>query len=425
MILLWTDILLLSLVSTISILIIVNRKQPQLRQIYKTVLNNKIALCSLIVLSVFFTIAILDSIHFKNQNQNIVSLLDQLLKPMHTMVEKTYSAPFATHSLNKEINDNNISDYPLLKKAGRHLKNPENKNQDLLIKSISAIFIAIVVWLLITKFIAKKLSISVKFTMLIILILLSFCLYLSQYYHIFGTDKVGHDVLYQAIKSIRTGLIIGTVTTLFMVPLAITMGIMSGYLGGWVDDIIQYTYTTINSIPGVLLIAAGILTVQVYISNHPESFSNIVEQSDLRLLFVCGILALTSWTGLCRILRSEVLKIRESDFVLAAQTLGLSRFRIMTRHLLPNVMHIVLISVILDFSSLILAEAVLSYIGIGVDPNTYSWGNMINSARMEMAREPIIWWSLVAAFIFMFTLVLAANLFADVVRAALDPRTSR
>ena len=94
----------------------------------------------------------------------------------------------------------------------------------------------------------------------------------------------------------------------------------------------------------------------------------------------------------------------------------------MARHLLPNVMHIVLITVVLDFSSLVLAEAVLSYVGVGVDPTMESWGNMINGARLEMAREPMVWWGLTAAFVFMFGLVLAANLFADAVRDAFDPR---
>jgi peptide/nickel transport system permease protein len=96
--------------------------------------------------------------------------------------------------------------------------------------------------------------------------------------------------------------------------------------------------------------------------------------------------------------------------------------RIMTRHILPNVMHIVLITVVLSFSGLVLAEAVLTYVGVGVDPSMISFGTMINSARLEMAREPVVWWSLLAAFLFMFMLVLAANLFADAVRDAFDPR---
>ena len=125
---------------------------------------------------------------------------------------------------------------------------------------------------------------------------------------------------------------------------------------------------------------------------------------------------------MCRLLRAETLKLREIDYVQAAKAFGVGNFEVMFRHLLPNVMHIVMISIVLDFSGLVLAEAVLSYINIGVDPSMYSWGNMINSARLEMAREPVVWWSLAAAFIFMFVLVLAANLFSDAVRDAFDPR---
>ena len=235
-------------------------------------------------------------------------------------------------------------------------------------------------------------------------------------------DKVGQDVLYQALKSIRTGLVIGTLTTLVMLPFAIAMGLMAGYFRGWVDDVIQYLYTTLNSIPGVLLIAASILLLQVYISNHANDFNSIEQRADLRLLFLCIILGITSWTGLCRLLRAETLKLREIDYVQAAKAFGVSNYKVMLQHLLPNVMHIVMISIVLDFSGLVLAEAVLSYINIGVDPSMYSWGNMINSARLEMAREPIVWWSLTAAFIFMFILVLAANLFSDAVRDAFDPR---
>jgi len=130
----------------------------------------------------------------------------------------------------------------------------------------------------------------------------------------------------------------------------------------------------------------------------------------------------TSWTSLCRLLRGETLKLRELEYIQAAQAFGVSDLRIITRHILPNLMHIVIIALVMDFSSLVLAEAVLSYVGIGVDPNMISFGTMINNARMELAREPMVWWSLAAAFVFMFTLVLAANLLADAVRDAFDPR---
>jgi peptide/nickel transport system permease protein len=255
--------------------------------------------------------------------------------------------------------------------------------------------------------------------------LLANLLALAPYYHVLGTDQVGQDVLYKSLKSIRTGLVIGTLTTLVMLPFALALGVMAGYFRGWVDDVVQYVYTTLSSIPDVLLIAAAVLSLHVYMANHPETFDDIVTRADARLLFLCVILGVTSWTSLCRLLRGETLKLRELDYVLAAQALGASRVAIMTRHLMPNVMHLVMIVVVLDFSGLVLAEAVLSYVGVGVDPTMDSWGNMINGARLEMAREPMVWWSLAAAFVFMFALVLAANLFADAVRDAFDPRLRR
>ena len=205
-------------------------------------------------------------------------------------------------------------------------------------------------------------------------------------------------------------------------PFAVVLGLMAGYFKGWIDDLVQYIYTTLSSIPGVLLIAASVLLTQVWMDNRPELFETVSERADVRLLFLCLILGVTGWTGLCRLLRGEALKLREADYVQAARAFGVRDARILSRHLLPNVMHIVLIAVVMDFSGLVLAEAVLSYVGVGVDPSMISFGTMINNARLELARDPIVWWSLAAAFVFMFALVLSANLFADAVRDAFDPR---
>jgi peptide/nickel transport system permease protein len=164
--------------------------------------------------------------------------------------------------------------------------------------------------------------------------------------------------------------------------------------------------------------------MQVYIDKHPELFPTAAHRADLRLLLLCVILGVTSWTGLARLLRGEALKLSELEYIQAAHAFGVRRGRVITRHLLPNVMHIVLIALVMDFSGLVLAEAVLSYVGVGVDPSTTSFGTMINTARLEMAREPMVWWTLAAAFAFMFVLVLAANLFADAVRDAFDPRVA-
>ena len=241
-------------------------------------------------------------------------------------------------------------------------------------------------------------------------------------YHLLGTDKVGQDVLLLGLKSIRTGILIGALTLLIMLPLALVMGTTAGYFGGRIDDLVQYLYTTLSSIPGVLLIAAAVLSINLYLDQNLIDVVTLQQRADLRLLTLTGILGLTGWIGLCRLLRAESLKLRELDYVTAARAFGIADWQILMRHLLPNLGHIVLITIVLEFSGLVLAEAVLSYVGVGVDPSMNSWGNMINGARLELAREPVVWWSLATAFLFMFTLVLSANLFADAVRDAFDPR---
>ena len=243
---------------------------------------------------------------------------------------------------------------------------------------------------------------------------------MSRGLHVFGTGKIGQDIFYYAVKSIRTGLVIGILTTLFMLPFAIILGISAGYFGGKIDDVIQYIYTTLSSIPGVLLITASVLSMQTYIANHPAEFPTLAQSADARLLALCLILGVTNWTNLCRILRAEALKWREIDFVSAAKVLGTGSWTILRRHLLPNILPIIIITLVLDFSFLVLAEAVLSYVGVGVSPLTMSWGNMINGARLELARDPIVWWPMGAAFLLMFMLVLASNLLVDALRDAFD-----
>jgi len=266
-------------------------------------------------------------------------------------------------------------------------------------------------------YLSKRAVITISLLAFSITFLIMFIVTFSPSYHILGTDKVGYDVFYRSLKSIRTGLVIGSVTTLIVTPFAIIFGVLAGYWGGLLDDIIQYIYSTLASIPSVLLIVSFMLLVEI-----GESVDDIAWRADRRLLSLCIIMGITSWTGLCRLIRGETLKLRELDYVQAALSFGVSRLRIIAQHIVPNLMHFVLISFILRFSGLVLAEAVLAYIGIGVDPSMESWGNMINTARLELAREPVVWWNLFAAFIFMFGLVLPANLFGDALRDALDPR---
>ena len=456
-----TDILIFVLMSGLIVFITYIRHKEHLRTPWREIFRRRLAMVALIVLAVYISFGLLDSIHFRkplnnpkhtqtvNYSVEVFSVLDMLLTPLRTQVEETYSAPFATHSYSKKMmldsHGKPVRDYPRLRYGGAHLKNLADKDHDIL-KTIGwSILFAVLTWAVIMALLtwlnarARQLAFAamwqriwrgqtevpwrvISLTLLVVLLLTVSIGMLSVHYHVFGTDKVGNDVLYLSLKSIRTGLVIGTLTTLIMLPFAVMLGIMAGYYRGWVDDVIQYLYTTLNSIPGVLLIAAAILSIDVLFDNHPQWFPSLYARADFRLLALCAVLGLTSWTSLCRLLRGETLKLRELDYIQAATAFGVRNLKIITRHILPNVMHIVLIIVVLDFSSLVLAESVLSYIGVGVDPSTISWGNMINNARMELAREPMVWWSLLAAFIMMSLLVLAANLFADAVRDAFDPR---
>jgi peptide/nickel transport system permease protein len=433
--------------------VIYMRRKPHLREAWSRVSSNRIGMIAMTLLIFYVVAGLLDSVHFEvtypQKNYSVTkirSLLDFTLGGLSDYDEKTYSAPFATHSYSKSMLDGKETHgFARLKQGGSHLVKTADRSEDItkrILLSLAAGFatflILLVIFLLIFSWVRKKAYLKtfilickgqtkvawreIMMTFLVVWLWLWVVASLMHYYHVFGTDKVGHDVLYAAIKSIRTALLIGILTTIFMLPFAMILGMMAGYFGGWVDDIIQYLYTTLSSIPGVLLISASILVMQVYISTHPHLFPTLIQRADARLLALCIILGITSWATLCRLLRAETLKLRELEFIQASRALGVGRFRILLRHVMPNLMHIVLITIVLDFSMLVLAEAVLSYVGVGVDPTTYSWGNMINSSRLELAREPIVWWPLLCAMIFMFVLVLSANLFSDAVRDGLDPR---
>ena len=427
--LLWTDIMVWILVFALLALGWVVSRSPQIQKQWHTIFKSSIAMASAIILLFYLLFALLDSVHFRVAEQgNMVSLLDMAFEHRIKESERTYSAPFATREYAKSI----VVIDGVTQQVNLPLKYV--KDDGILLSS----FIALVVGGLISAILVishifwrkkrgwrEDIPWHTAYIVLSLIIVIFSWLYIMSFdYHVLGTDKVGGDVLYQSLKSIRTGVLIGILTTLLMLPVAITLGVSAGLFRGWIDDVIQYIYTTLNSIPSVLLIAAAVLLMQVVMDNNPQWFETTQERSDLRLLFLIVILGVTSWTGLCRLLRAETLKISQVDFVTAAKAFGVSKFGIIRKHIIPNLMHIILIAVVLDFSGLVLAEAVLSYVGVGVDPTMHSWGNMINQARLEMAREPMVWWSLFSAFIFMFVLVLAANLFSDRVQTVLDPRNN-
>jgi peptide/nickel transport system permease protein len=445
-VMLWSDALVFLLLASGIICAWYVRQREHLLLPWQRVAQSSTAMVSLLVLSLFLLVGLLDTLHYRTAlpeknggetvySPEVLSVFDKLVTPLRMQTEKTYSAPLAITLYAKESisesSGNVLREYPRLHYGGAKLTNIRQRDGDVLRRGLKGALVGLVAglalafggkgWLARRGWPVRALLIAT----LVISVLIGLTVDLAAAYHVLGTDKVGQDVLYLSLKSIRTGLIIGTVTTLVTLPLALLLGIAAGYLRGWVDDMIQYIYTVLYSIPSVLLIAAAVLMMQVTIDTHPQWFDNSASRADLRLVSLCLILGVTSWTGLCRLLRGETLKLRELDYIQAAQAFGVSTMRILTRHILPNVMHIVLISLVMDFSGLVLAEAVLSYVGVGVDPTMISFGTMINAARLEMGRDPMVWWTLASAFGFMLVLVLAANLFADAVRDAFDPRLNR
>lgn len=440
-VILWSDALVFVLLAAGAASTWYVRRHEHLLLPWRRVAKSRMALVSLLVLSLFCGIGLLDTLHYraalpqtnggeKVYSPEVLSVFDRLVEPLRTHNEKTYSAPFALTLYAKEsttdVHGNILREYPRLQYGGAQLTDVSQRGADVagraLTGLLAGLLIGAVLLILAKRWTGQR---AMFITILVMAAFIGALINLATAYHVLGTDKVGQDVLYLSLKSIRTGLIIGTVTTLVTLPLALFFGIAAGYFRGWVDDVIQYFYTVLSSIPSVLLIAAAVLMMQVAIDTHPQWFDTTASRADLRLVFLCMILGVTSWTGLCRLLRGETLKLREMEYIQAAQSFGVSSMRILVRHILPNVMHIVLISLVMDFSALVLAEAVLSYVGVGVDPTMISFGTMINAARLEMGRDPMVWWALSSAFGFMLALVLAANLFADAVRDAFDPRLNR
>jgi len=460
-VLLWTDAFVFLTVLGVLFQVWRLRRDPTMAQGWKQVFRRPSAMAAGVVLACFAVIGVLDSVHYRPllppaagapasqavhspmTRSALDALLDLTQLPNR---ERTYSAPLALHQFTKEswlVDGQVVRDYPRLKYAGAQLNDEAQRGSDILQRTLLGVAIGIASALVLAAVLSLvhgrgrggwRVGIhwwwseseipwrAFWFTASVVFTLVAVTLSLAADYHVLGTDRTGNDVLWLSIKSVRTALVIGMLTVFAMLPPAIIFGITAGYFKGRVDDLVQYVYTTLTSIPGVLLVAACVLMMQVYIDNNPELFDTVAARADLRLFLLCLILGLTGWAGLCRLLRAETLKLRELEYVQAARAFGVSHWRIMRRHLLPNVMHIVLITMVLQFSGLVLYEAVLSYLGIGVDPSTPSFGTMIDAARTEMSRDPMIWWNLTAAFMFLLALVLSANIFADAVQDAFDPR---
>jgi peptide/nickel transport system permease protein len=258
--------------------------------------------------------------------------------------------PLATHQFTKStllVDGKPVRDYPRLRSAGVHLQDPQQQWLGDVLRRLGAGLIGglalglFAVFLLLLRLARRHGGLghaahvlltartdtpwrAISLTVVLACMLIGAVASLASGYHVFGTDRTGNDVLWQALKSVRTVLIIGSLTSLAMLPPALFFGIAAGYYKGKIDDAIQYLYITLTTIPGILLVAAFSLMMQVYIDNHLDLFDTAAARADLRLFLLCMILGLTGWAGLCRLLRAETLKLRELEYVQAARAFGVS-----------------------------------------------------------------------------------------------------
>jgi ABC-type dipeptide/oligopeptide/nickel transport system permease subunit len=219
--------------------------------------------------------------------------------------------------------------------------------------------------------------------------------------HWMGTDALGRDVMQRLIQGTRIAYKVGIVTALIAIPIGVFFGCLAGYFGGKVDSAVVWLYSTVASMPGLLFILA---------------IAMVVGRGLIGIYLGIG---LTTWVGLCRLIRGEVIKHKEQAYVQAAKALGFSWPRILFRHILPNVFHVVIVTFTLRFPAAVGTEVFMSFLGIGV-VNEPSWGVMINSARMRLWQG--VWWEMTFVTLAIFGLVLAFNLLGDALRDALDPR---
>lgn len=219
--------------------------------------------------------------------------------------------------------------------------------------------------------------------------------------HWMGTDALGRDVMQRLIQGTRIAYKVGVITALIAIPIGVFFGCLAGYFGGRVDSFVVWLYSTVASMPGLLFILA---------------IAMVVGKGLLGIYLGIG---LTTWVGLCRLIRGEVMKHKEQAYVQAAKTLGYSWPRILFRHILPNVFHIIIVTFTLRFPAAVGTEVIMSFLGIGVVSEP-SWGVMINSARMRLWQG--VWWEMTFVTLAIFGLVLAFNLLGDALRDALDPR---
>lgn len=231
----------------------------------------------------------------------------------------------------------------------------------------------------------------------------------------FGTDIFGLSVWRKAIYGTKVSLTVAMLASLISIAIGLPLGAIAGFFGKWVDEIIVWFYSTLQSIPYILLIMAFAFVLRDKVLFKGSSHE--IPLSGMTAVYLA--IGLTSWVGLCRMIRGEVIKHKQREYVTAARAFGCGDLYIIFRHVLPNVLHLVIIDFSLRFVGFIHAEVILSYLGLGAKDQP-SWGVMIDDARLELSRG--VWWQMAAATAAIFFFSLALNIFGDALRDAIDPR---
>jgi ABC-type dipeptide/oligopeptide/nickel transport system permease subunit len=243
--------------------------------------------------------------------------------------------------------------------------------------------------------------------------------------HWFGTDELGRDLFSRILEGARTAILVATLVTLIAAGIGTVIGLTSAYIGGWVDSALMRLADLLMAFPALLLAAFLNATLRTPVKHQLTRFSDwtgvgfFSDSEVIDFVVVFGALAVVGWSGYARLIRSQVLSIRERDFVDAARAIGATTPSILRRHILPNSIAPIVVGVSVNFGNAILAESALSYLGVGVQPPTPSWGQMINANLDQWRYYPHL--VLVPGSV-LALLILGFNFFGDGVADALNPR---
>jgi len=321
---LWTDAVMFVVLAAVIGYAFKVARTPHLAATWRKAFTRPSGAAAATLLGFFLVIGLLDSLHYRpalpgtsassavQYSPVTYSMLDTMLARQVNGHESSYSAPLAYRAYSKEamlVDGKTLRVYPRLQFGGESLADPATQwAGDVARRTLgglaAGLAVSLLLWAAATRCVARARGVSWKqgacavvrgatsypwravlVTASSILVLGGIVAALAHEYHVFGTDRVGTDLLYVVLKSIRTALVIGTMSTIVTMPIAVGLGITAGYLRGWVDEVIQYVYTVINSIPYVLLIAASVLILMVFIDKHPDRFPTAAERTDARLFF--------------------------------------------------------------------------------------------------------------------------------------------